>query len=382
MTTLETKSGSEDSETLEYQQLSTTAGGHGENTNPVYYHCPKDRTEYLIIVKKEDLSVIFYDIVQDSFEERFKYPDDIKAGSYSPPRLVLNKENNELYIFSGVNVYILNLSNGEWKYTNRKKKLAGYSKGIRYLAVYSTIYPYFVDNKIHVCYKGKYYTYSKPSDIEKDDTFKFDEINEFDTNERPGSWCYDHKIEHVNINDCDKLLLFGGYYSDSDSEYFDDIQSYDITQDAETREQKSWTKLDVKLPYKEDEDNYFAVIGFDTILFYFNKLERDIFCLDLLITNKWYKSHKQLPIDIANAKPRDIVNTKDNYAHVMGGRWKSIHVKFALYDVIPEELISIYQNNSEPLIMGYIKFWVEQNYNILIPNALKYLICQFYPSLL
>ena len=255
------------------------------------------------------------------------------------------------------------------------------SRKIKHVAAYGAMYPYFIDNKIHVCYEGKYYTYSKPTFMEHSGVIKLNEINKFDTNEYSPKFCAEHSLQLANVNyDCDKLLLFGGYYSDGDDfECFDDIQSYDIDPESEEKEPKDWKKLDVKLPYAKIETPYLAVVGFNTILFYFNKKEMDIFCLDLLITNKWYKSHKQFPKEIKSAG--FIVITKDNYAHVMGvGR--RIHAIFALYDVVPTELINIYQTNSESLIIGYIRLYIEQKYQVSIPNALKYLICQLYPSLL
>ena len=161
------------------------------------------------------------------------------------------------------------------------------------LSYNSIIHPYFIDNKVHVCHQGKYCTYSKPSaiNIENDNVFVLDEVNKFDAKRYfLNEMIHDHKMECININDCDKLLLLGGYYGDSDTDdYYYDIQSCDITQQLETKQQ-GWGKLDVKLPYAQDKYDYFVVVGFDTILFYFNRIKKDIFCLDLLITNKWYKS--------------------------------------------------------------------------------------------
>ena len=138
--------------------------------------------------------------------------------------------------------------------------------------------------------------------------------------------------------------------------------------------------MDIELPYDTATGGYAAFIGCGSSLFFFVH-NHDIYCLDLLITNKWYKSDKRFP-QCFKRLDTYVITTKDNYAHFMRFNaflYNPYHFRISLYDVIPNELINIYHIYFEWLVYVYIKSEIENKYQMSIPNALKYLIYQFYP---
>ena len=110
-----TASESSTTEAVKYTQLSTYAG-HDVGANPIYYVCPCDGREYLILAKKREIGLLFYDILKNSFEEKFKYPTMIQTlDFFSPSYAALDREKDTLYIFAfWKNVCIFNLSTGKY----------------------------------------------------------------------------------------------------------------------------------------------------------------------------------------------------------------------------------------------------------------------------
>ena len=241
--------------------------------NPIYYQSPEDGKEYIIIASnKPNQYVFFYDIMDDCFIQKYKYPETITR--LRNHKLILDIKQNNLYIFSGKNIHILNLSTAQW--THRKNTICGgWNKAV---------YPYVVNNKIHFCCQGQYYT-CYPSNTSTNN-LEFDKINKYDLNGRMSNYCENEKLEYAHIQNRDKLLIIGGHYYDgeasSDSggeyhdieEFFDHIQVYDISiNNTEEKEpeplKQNWVKLNARLPYKLHPYDYIVFIGFESILFYF-----------------------------------------------------------------------------------------------------------------
>ena len=139
--------------------------------------------------------------------------------------------------------------------------------------------------------------------------------------------------------------------------------------------------LDVKLPFKLDASSYATFVAFGCVLFYLANLTHDIFCLDLLITNKWYTSDVQRG-DFKFEWNSKIIKTRNNDIHLMQfdlEESNSYHVKFSLYDVIPKELVVVYRNYYQTLVSGYVTENIESKYNVSVPNELIDLIANLYP---
>ena len=137
--------------------------------------------------------------------------------------------------------------------------------------------------------------------------------------------------------------------------------------------------MDVELPDAADPDLYAAVIGFGCVLFVFSVVNHDIYCLDLLVTNKWYKSDKKMFVFGASIGPGVVVdgNNDVHFIRYRGYDERSCHFKFSLYDVVPDELVMVYRNYYVLLVDGWIKKEVVEE--LKIPNELKHLIAYFYP---
>ena len=232
---------------------------------------------------------------------------------------------------------------------------------------------------------GIYYTYTC-----SDDNDEFVSINEYDTNGCDPCNCFEATIEVANVPN-PNLFLIGGFYfgfeyafdKDADGKiYLDDIQCLDLAFDAKQKDDGAlWKKLDAKLPEKIAPHKYVAFIGFDSILFYVSDEMESILCLDLLITNKWYKSVKKWE-DRRELYRVKVVITKNNDAHFMRysdfeNEQEAYHFKVSLWDLLPKELVMVYQNYYKILVYGYMRIYIDDI--ISIPNELKDIIAYYYP---
>ena len=93
---------------LQTTSLSCKGIGTNNYANPIYYECPDDGREYIIIAKSYD-GIFFYDILKDWFIKKFEYSASIKLPLFPTPRIVLDKDQNKLYLmFDGdINALII-----------------------------------------------------------------------------------------------------------------------------------------------------------------------------------------------------------------------------------------------------------------------------------
>eukprot|EP01084_Bolivina_argentea_P279444 477745_1 len=104
-----------------------------------------------------------------------------------------------------------------------------------------------------------------------------------------------------------------------------------------------------------------------------------------LLTSKWFKCDKILPISDHNHHKSLMVNTMNNYVHFVSasdnGFAKRSNYKIHLMDMIPLQLYNLYRDNKyNKLIFGYIK-QMENNNNLSsnFPFYLNKLMLKFYP---
>eukprot|EP01084_Bolivina_argentea_P131706 232439_1 len=335
-----------------------------DRTNYLYYECPDDDKEYIIISTDKKHYIYFYDILKNCFIPKYKHPP-YWNGNYH--KAILNTNNNTLYFVSYLMFATLELSSGAWNIRNMDNEFQD-------ICEFETYYPYFISDTM----------FSIDTMFSFNDTAA-DTFSEMRRNLYEDS---DYYIEKTKMLYCTvpycRLLLIGGEEIDDLEDviiYHDEIQYFDL------KTEKEWKIMEnVKIPFKcKAYDD--AWIGFECILFC-AKTDRhngavQFFCFDLLITNKWYKSEECL-IDIAGIKSQvyfeQCVIAKNNNVHLMRcGQHFPYHLRFSLHDVIPLELMEIYQKYYKQLVNGYIKSYVEAKYYVSIPGSLKDLISYFYP---
>eukprot|EP01084_Bolivina_argentea_P111605 199079_1 len=151
---------------LRVESLKTISFPSASKSTPIYYQCPDDGKEYIIIFGSEDY-IYLYDIQKDCYISKYKYPSNIQIWH---PNVILNKTENKLYFIdyhrrqyipTNGSLFTLDLSTSEWEIVCNKS-IKPY--------IYRT-YSYFIDNAIHggkteltddgERNMGHYYTFSK-----------------------------------------------------------------------------------------------------------------------------------------------------------------------------------------------------------------------------
>ena len=157
-----------------------------------------------------------------------------------------------------------------------------------------------------------------------------------------------------------------------------------------------WKQHEIKLhrkPYMCD-----MKLGWDQIIFWFEfayytddgKLKTDdpkIWCLDLNYNDKWYESQVILPFAFDEEQaledldePLVIMDDDDNIHFMSFNDNDRGHYRTALFNLLPKEIITINTQRWDPLIIGFIKEFEQQNDLIfIIPMHLQRLITEFYP---
>eukprot|EP01084_Bolivina_argentea_P111604 199078_1 len=102
-----------------------------------------------------------------------------------------------------------------------------------------------------------------------------------------------------------------------------------------------------------------------------------------MITKKWYVANKRMDEGVCNNGFGYAMISKGNNVHLIKTGWTSVgweqaayHVKYSLYDLVPNDVVKIYQNYYTLLIYGYFKKYVK---NVSIPKDVKNLIALLYP---
>ena len=135
-------------------------------------------------------------------------------------------------------------------------------------------------------------------------------------------------------------------------------------------------------------------LAFDQILFHVMIINRrwswmhnnndnnlEIWCLDLnrkKHRTKWYKVYirKKIPYSF----DVHVIKDENNYLHLInfyGGH--HFHIKVALVDLIPSEIIKSNERKKEHLIVGYIKEHQRRNPEIFLPMYLKRIAMRYFP---
>ena len=121
-----------------------------------------------------------------------------------------------------------------------------------------------------------------------------------------------------------------------------------------------------ELPFNKDTKDYDIVLGFDYLLFLFDYIQRDVWCLDLLLSHKWHKSAKKLEKIGGFGMDRYIMEGNNNNIYFMNFEDNILRTA-SLYHVLPESIINdnIKCDTYLDLLYSYLEI------NNLIRNTIK-----------
>ena len=181
------------------------------------------------------------------------------------------------------------------------------------------------------------------------------------------------KLLYIELTN--QLMIFGASYRD---------QIYFCNVNDNNQTNYKWQLYSKKLHYKCSAEKYDVILAFKHLIFVFyrdiyNKEKQNIYCLDLLNNNSWYKSTYQIPWSCIRC---NLVKSVNNFIYFIPayGTRKKKYFKVSLYDLIPESITKFYQKHYELLVFGYIKQFETTISNPNIPITLMKLIANYYPS--
>ena len=166
---------------------------------PVYYQCPDDNKTYIIISTTYSQKYVYlYDISSNHYIQKYKYPDHFTPKHHGA---ILHKKANQLYLIGGSSMIfaVLDLKSHEWMIHNSGQYLA--KKKYDNVECYDLIYPYVIDNKIHILHHERHIIF----DINQD---KFITTACIHGPENSGRRC------GLITKPTPKLLIYGGEYRD------------------------------------------------------------------------------------------------------------------------------------------------------------------------
>ena len=140
---------------------------------------------------------------------------------------------------------------------------------------------------------------------------------------------------------------------------------------------------DLKLQPGENYDESGVVVGFDDIIYVFNK--RVTQCLDV-VNRKCYQYiyHRQLPRSIRCSEvkwEKSFISTGGRYCYVYQDYVKRTNIRIDLFEVAPKELQEIIKKRVRfkynKLTFGFIRRG-ENDYNCIFPDYLKKYVLKYY----
>eukprot|EP01084_Bolivina_argentea_P034965 64800_1 len=202
----------------------------------------------------------------------------------------------------------------------------------------------------------------------------------------------------IHISCLKIVLLFGGQFGNDDGWNSDTLDYEDITEfnqqmffiktDKMKNDRERWKKYkSLKLPKKKWA--YLTLLVLDYILVVFmidlkadDQLETlEIWCLDMLFENKWYKCDKCI---FLNVLPDRMFLTKYDFVYAMMAHQKSdkYMIKFHVSELIPNQLAKVYMLHYSKYVCGYIRLKIEKKFKIEVPTDMKQTIFRYYYPLI
>lgn len=198
------------------------------------------------------------------------------------------------------------------------------------------------------------------------------------------------KIEHNLVQmECPRLLyiasknylmIFGGSYSNS-------ILCCDLGTDLPLS-QYEWKYYDMRMPQTVANHIYDVLHVFDNIIliFYWHSHDNDasIYFLDLLFNETHQVTKYKVPtyfnyyLDEGNIYAFKDRNNSIHIIHFTDG----YHVKFNIFDIMPDTLQMKHRKHYQSLVFGYIRQMQNKSIVSNIPDALKRLILKYFPTFL
>ena len=203
-----------------------------------------------------------------------------------------------------------------------------------------------------------------------DNTRNFKQLSKNIGLEQNDSVPWDHFANCVYNSKTKQLMLF-----QETCDYFLVCDIYDGDQDT-----YHWRKSEIKLKSKPSLAFWCDVIlGWNQILFIFDRHRSCIECIDLLHPDKGTFIDNEYAVDIIDGV-EFVAKDENNNAHLLRlSDDKPFHFRIDLYELIPKDILEINVKDYNPLVVGYCKMCQKNDKIPFIPLYLKKLILQFYP---
>ena len=376
MRVMEEESGSEESDTeviqaLEYKTLHKFPGTDLYFPNTLYYHSPLHNKSYLILStdSRETNNGIFqYDIKLDIISKLADYPPEFHVTNHGNAIV-----NDMLYIFCGAyRVFaILNLKTLEWniKCKNQFMSLVHHSRldqintlsyNILEMLQPKSVYIPHPINELHIFGNAHLRSYHMKYDEEQQTFIELSGVN------GNSMLMYSHLIY---VEQQQRMYIIGGEIPKWGQQVAaNEIWYCSLNGD---NDDYKWKLYEQEL--KDITSRIIDVIlGFEWIIFVF--YEYEIWCLDLMITQKWYKSskvliHKESMNMFGHGVKSDPYGDCVHFYEDMDYG----HISISLFDVMPEKLTHVYRKWYDHLLSGYIRI-CEALLICEVPSDIKRLI--------
>eukprot|EP01083_Nonionella_stella_P175460 611063_1 len=185
------------------------------------------------------------------------------------------------------------------------------------------------------------------------------------------------------------VLLFGG---DEEDDWNDSSDNYNqkiffIKTDKMKNDRARWKAYKaLRLPKQSHGPNLLChCLVLQSVLVLFcncNGQTVEIWCLDLLFTNKWYKLDKYLD---TNNFPDGVIVTKYDDVYVMKvcslKERDRYMIKFHVSELIPMKLRKRYMQRYSKVVHGFVRIAIEKKYKMQIPQDLKQTVFDYFSPL-
>ena len=326
-----------------------------------------------------------YNLDKQIVTNKYEKPPNLQLESW---RYCIDRENDIVYIMGGGNYIFasLNLNTNQWNILQNDAIYQHYDYTVRVNIDNCYFMPSPI-NELHImCHDHFKY------DNSNDTLVKFNNDTSLFRKDEDG---YHESAEFLYCKSMQRLFMF--QFVGNEILYCDMNENDEKISD--------WRKYEMSLPREYEpesnpaNENCEFLLAFDQILFFCDyrrelndgndkdeKTENSrIWCLDLKNNDKWYPSPqiidtlKGVGELIGDGKTPCMMRDDENNVHIMAFReGNNFHYKTSLFEMLPNEIITMNRKECHPLVFGYIRNF-EKKQEMILPSDLKRLILEFYP---
>ena len=362
------------SETIQLHKLNAQLPEIPNIKKMVYYKARHDNHKgYIIICSRPYFKnyIYFYDILNDEYIKKYKYPSKIKCKPGSTFHIAINKHNNSLYfVISDYNdyphiesFYALNLITDEWSVLNMN--------AVSETTKISSIC--IANNHLYILSGHYLLQYNLDTNTLKKRLILSSYRSKRKACESSMNYIENHDKLYILLHDI-QYVHEGGY-----GHHFEFlIHEIGTKKIRKLNVEKIVNELRWKNTLTMNPGHIFY--AYNHLVFIFN-----IYCHRFVIydyiSNQWYIKKTQIVFNKKLHTFNDneclcIGTDDDQQVHCFEN---DDHFIVSLYDFIPNKLVGVGRKYYGKLISGFIRNRIENNYNINITNDIQNIIMQLFP---